>query len=403
MNNEIYYHGEEHKFFYQGAKDRISNLNFYLSAIVQYDVFHFSNAHALYFLREYDFHNCELGVNNKNSFSKTIMKYLFQCIIHRKNRIIRNILVSLPKPMLYFALMGVRKYLPERWDIQLLKSMGKKIVYSNNSCQDGVSQSSFRKWSPDPICDSCIWRDNPDICSDEKNLKWGALRNSLADYQITLGGNRVDYNDDPRVHEVPQFYCLDHEYWKPDLLIPSNYLLALPQDTIKIFHAVGNFDSRTEAATQKNIKSTHIYIPLIERLKKEGYPVELIFFKDVPNRNLRYYMAQADIVVDMLTYGWFGATVREALMLGKPCICFLRPEWIESMRAEVPDYVAELPVVQATPQTIEAVLKDLIENPEKRKEIGIRSREFAVKWHSAEAGAARMDAVYSSLLDGNHG
>ena len=40
----------------------------------------------------------------------------------------------------------------------------------------------------------------------------------------------------------------------------------------------------------------------------------------------------------------------------------------------------------------------IIEHPEKREEIGRRSREFAVKWHSAEAGARRFDQIYSELL-----
>ena len=67
------------------------------------------------------------------------------------------------------------------------------------------------------------------VCSDEKNLAWGKLRNSLADYQVTSGGNRADYNDDPRVHEVPEFYCLDPSFWSPDLLIPTNYRLPSPR------------------------------------------------------------------------------------------------------------------------------------------------------------------------------
>jgi glycosyltransferase involved in cell wall biosynthesis len=215
-----------------------------------------------------------------------------------------------------------------------------------------------------------------------------------------LGGNRKDYNDDPRVHEVPQFYCLDPKIWSPELLIPSNYRLPIPTETVKIYHSVGNYESRTEATTQRNIKSTHIYLPLIDQLKAEGHNVELIFFHDLPNKSVRYYQAQADIVVDMLTYGWFGANVREAMMLGKPAICFLRPEWLESMRREIPEYVDELPVISATPQNVYEILVDLVKHPEKRREIGRRSREFAVKWHSAEAGARRLDRIYNGLLNG---
>jgi glycosyltransferase involved in cell wall biosynthesis len=99
----------------------------------------------------------------------------------------------------------------------------------------------------------------------------------------------------------------------------------------------------------------------------------------------------------MLTYGFFGANVREAMMMGKPCVCYLRQEWLETMRREVPEYVEELPVISATPASIKMILTDLIIHPEKRKEIGEKSREFAVKWHSADAGAKRMIQIYEEL------
>jgi glycosyltransferase involved in cell wall biosynthesis len=289
---------------------------------------------------------------------------------------------------------------PVGWDIQLLKRLGKKIVYSNTSCHDGVTQSSFRRWGPVPVCDICRWRAVPEMCSDARNHAWGRLRNRLADYQITCGGNRVDYNDDPRVHEVPQFYCLDPSFWHPDLLVPTNYRLPLPSTTVRIYHAVGNYDVRSDTATGQNIKSTHIYIPVVEQLKREGYDCELIFFQDVPNRQLRYYQVQADIVVDMLTFGFFGATIREALMLGKPAVCYLRPEWLAQIAREVPDFVAELPVVSATPETVSQVLRELIEQPERRRELGRRGRAFALKWFSDEAGGRRLDEIYRALLSG---
>ena len=165
---------------------------------------------------------------------------------------------------------------------------------------------------------------------------------------------------------------------------------------MRIYHAVGHFQKRTAAG--RNIKSSHIYLPLIERMKAEGYDVELSFVHDVPNRDVRFIQVQADIVVDMLTFGWFGSNVREAMMLGKPVVCYLRPEWLERMRREIPDYIDELPIVSATPETVEDVLKDLVRDPERRRELGERGRRFALKYHSAEAGARRMDQIYRELL-----
>ena len=58
-------------------------------------------------------------------------------------------------------------------------------------------------------------------------------------------------------------------------------------------------------------------------------------------------------------------------------------------------------MVSATPETAYETLHDLIDSPERRREIGRRSREFAVKWHSADAGARRLEEVYLSLMAGD--
>ena len=346
-SDELYFHGEDFKFSYSSWKDRLDHILFFLKAMFRYDIFHF-----------YGVYGAEV----------------------------------LPRAYLPFF-----RYLPSGWDVKVLKLLGKKVVYTITANIDGVAKSSRLSWGSEKLCDICVFNDRPDICSDERNLAWGKLRNSLADYMVTIGGNRLDYNDDPRVHDVPEFWCLDPDYWNPDLLVPANHKLPFPVATVKIYHAVGNFELRSDK-DNRNIKSTHIYLQVIQRLKAEGYNVELVFIQGLPNRQVRYYQVQADIVVDMLSVGSFGANVREAMMLGRPVVCYLRPEWLENMRRDVPEYVEELPVVIANPSTVYEILKDLIEHPEKREEIGRRSREFAVKWHSADAGARRMDQVYSELM-----
>lgn len=349
--NHIYYHGED---FLLGEDVPLSLegvLGFYLSSLYGYDVFHFSNAHGIAF-----------GWGMQSAAAQRFEMHA---------------------------------------EIHLLKALGKKIVYSNNGCLDGVSQTAFSKWGPESVCAICPWQHEPAVCSDERNLSWGKFRNSVADYQCTLGGNRADYNDDPRVHEAPEFYCLDPELWRPDIEIPGQYRLPpLPEGGVRLYHAVGHRDERTRS-DGVNIKSSHVYLPLIERLRAEGLVLDLIEPTGIPNKEVRFLQAQADIFLDMLTFGWFGANIREAMMLAKPVICFIRPEWLESVREEIPQYADELPIVSATPHTVEAVLRDLIAHPDKRREIGRRSREFALKWHSASAAGKRFDQIYSALLAGD--
>lgn len=348
--NRMYYHGEDYSFRYGGPIDTMKQLIFFVKALRDYDIFHFSGAHRLHFGPALD------EIFNRFADHPAI--------------------------------------------IRLLKKLNKKIVYTNNGCMDGVSRTAFSQWKPFNTCSICQWRNRNDICSDAKNLQWARLRSELIDFQILSGGNRVDGNLDPHVHEVPEFYCLDEKFWYPELNIPTNYKLPINEGVFKVYHSVGDFNLRTDSISQRNIKCTHIIVPLIEKLKSDGMKIELIFFNSVPNQELRFYMKQADVVVDMLTYGWFGANIREAMMLGIPTVCFIRPEWLDSVRRELPGYADELPVISATPDTIEDVLRDLQSNPEKRKEIGRRSREFAVKWHSPARAAFVMDQVYRRLLQG---
>lgn len=346
--NAIYYHGEDFRFDRTGRLATIDEFLFFLLAAAWYRVFFFSGMGGLLFGGK---------------------------VPHLLRRFGKGA------------------------DVRFLRWLGRRIMYSHNGCQDGVSQTSFSRWGPHNTCAICSWKDRPDVCSDERNLAWGRFRNALADYQVANGGNRIDYNLDPRVHEVPQFYCINKENLRPDLTVPDKYRLTFRPQTVKLYHAVGHYDVRA-GALRETVKSTHIYLPLIDRLRAEGRDVELLFFKDVPNRDIRYYQVQADIVLDMLTFGFFGSTAREAMMLGKPVVCFLRPEWLETMRQEIPEYVDELPIVSATPETVYDVVLDLIDHPAKRVEIGRKSREFAVRWHSSDAAGRHFDVLLQQVMAG---
>lgn len=346
---QIYYHGQDYHLGGNIPNNTGGGLAFYVSALYKYDIVHFSNAHGISF---------GWGADEvlTTKFGKQAVATLF-------------------------------------------KQLGKKVAYTNNGCHDGVSQTTFSKWGPDSPCSTCRWQNEPLVCCDKRNLAWGRFRNSVADFQCNLGGNRADYNADPRVHEVPEFYCLDPNVWRPDLEIPKQYHLPeLKDGGVRVYHAVGHRSERTRR-DGANIKSSHIYLPLIEKLRNEGIQIDLIEPTGVPNLEVRFLQAQADIFLEMLTYGWFGANAREAMMLGKPVVCFIRPEWLEDVRREIPAYAEELPIVSATPETVETVLRDLIDDRARREKIGRRSRAFAVKWHSAKSGARRLDEIYSRLLN----
>lgn len=279
-----------------------------------------------------------------------------------------------------------------------LKKLGIKIGYTVSGCNSGVSQTSFRKWSKAgkdlPTCDTCIWQDNHDICSDKKNLSWGKIIEKNCDLIASEFLPALDYLDNQKSIFTPLTTCLPNNYISCLEKTPEKHLIEKKDDEILIYHAVGNYKLRSNDT--KNIKGTPYVIEAIDRLKKAGYNVNLIFVTDIPNKEIIYYQMQADIIIDQLHFGRYGATAREGMMLGKPVVGYFAKHEFNPNR-EISFY-DEVPIVNATEKTIYEVLKSLINNNSLRKEIGQRSRDFAMKWHSPDACAKRFEETYQQRL-----
>jgi hypothetical protein len=280
-------------------------------------------------------------------------------------------------------------------DFLRLRHLGIKIGYSVCGCHDGVAQSSVKAWSG--ACDRCVWQNQPQVCADDASLAWGHKVHMMCDLVATEGFPALDWQGKGgKQFREPLTTALDPEFWRPDLEVPEKYRLPRMPGELIVYHGVGNAALRTRNG--RDLKGSGATIAAIERLRGEGVPVRLEFVTNVPNREVRFIQAQADIIVDQLNYGRYGAQAREGMMLGKPTICYLNRN--EPTGAEQLESLAACPLVSATEQTIYEVLKDLLSSPTKRREIGEESRRFALRWHSADACAERFEAVYDRLMAG---
>jgi glycosyltransferase involved in cell wall biosynthesis len=277
-------------------------------------------------------------------------------------------------------------------DFIRLKQQGVKIGYSVSGCLDGVAQSSVHAWSG--ACDRCIWQDNPTICSDTGNLAWGHKVQTFCDLVATEGFPGLDYQNTAKCFREPLTTALDPDFWRPDLDIPEKLRLPRRPGELIVYHGVGNFSAR--AGKGRNLKGTGAVLAAIDRLRGEGVDVRLEFVTDRPNTEARFIQAQADIIVDQLNYGRYGATAREAMMLGKPTICFMHPD--EPATAAELDSIRTCPLVSASEASVYDALKALLSSPERRTALGREGREFALRWHSAAACAERFERVYDGLM-----
>lgn len=278
------------------------------------------------------------------------------------------------------------------WDFLEWKRRGALIGYSTSGCLDMVSQSTFRRWSGN-MCDICPWQAKPLVCSDEKNLSWGWKVAALADLISLETDVRLDARRARNVFHEPLTYALDPEFWRPGLEIPPEFVQARERpDEVLVYHGVGNYRERLREG--RNVKGTPAVLRTIETLQAEGVPIRLMFMREVPNAQNRYFQAQADIIVDQLNYGRYGAIAREGLMLGRPVVGAVRKDEAFGPPSRC---IAESPIVHATEETVVDVLRDLATDPARRAALGAASRAYAEKWWSADILAARFEKVYDHL------
>jgi hypothetical protein len=277
------------------------------------------------------------------------------------------------------------------WDILEWKRRGTLIGYSHTGCLDGVSQTAFRAWSP-TACASCVWRDRPDICSDSRNLAWGRKVTSLVDLFCTETDPPLDYKNSPNAFRPPLTYALDPDIWRPDLVVPDEMKRSRKPGEIVVYCALGNQATRSKDG--RNVKGTGAVQAAIDQLRAEGINIRLDFVHDVPSIDNRFIQVQADIIVDQLNYGRYGALAREGMMLGKPVIGRVNKNDGDKPATQC---ILETPIVHADETSVVDVLRDLALDASKRAAIGRASREHAIKWWSADRLAERFEQVYDHI------
>ncbi|MDH2382195.1 hypothetical protein [Bradyrhizobium sp. CER78] len=169
-------------------------------------------------------------------------------------------------------------------------------------------------------------------------------------------------------------------YWPIDLDKLSYVGTSVEVDgrPLRIFHAPNHGWA----------KGSQYLIAAVDKLRAEGVAIELDMVSGVPNDVVLSRMADCDVVVDQLLIGWHGYTALESMARGKPVICYIRD------RAELVDAEA-CPIISANPDTIERVLRELVERPRvELADLGRRSRGYVERNYSVSAVAARLGELY---------
>lgn len=264
-------------------------------------------------------------------------------------------------------------------ELKFLKERGKKIIMSWWGCDLRTEDVDIvYKYS---TCNECL-EYNKKSCKSPEKIERIKKAFKYADIHLSSGDLVASYKDVKWIDNT-----IDCNEWRPFKYneIPEEFRLP-KTDKIRVYHSFGNSDIRGDVKGSYEIKKA------VEKLISEGHKIEFVFFDRVSNKNLKYFQAQADIVVDQLKSGWHGSTAVECLSVGKPVIVYIRPEVKDILP---PD--REYPLIHATIDNIYSALKDLLDHKEKIKEIGKKSRKYALKYHHYTNIAKQIEIIINDL------
>ena len=144
------------------------------------------------------------------------------------------------------------------------------------------------------------------------------------------------------------------------------------------------------APTKRNLKGTEPIIEAVNQLKASGLSFDFQLIEGMDHQETMKLIAAADIVIDQLRIGSYGFLSSEAMALGKPVICYIR----EDLKTKYP---ADLPIVYANPDNITTVLRDLMNHPNRWKDLGLRGRTYVQNHHETQKVIKQYIDIYRRL------
>lgn len=141
------------------------------------------------------------------------------------------------------------------------------------------------------------------------------------------------------------------------------------------------------------LKGTELVEPVAVSLADRG----LISYRPLvglPRTQMAEAYASADILLEQFRLGSYGATAVEAMAAGRVVVGHVLP----SVRAHVQGTTGlELPIVEATPDSLGDVIESLIADPDRMHALGTLGQEFVSTVHDGRLSAASLSAHWLDL------
>lgn len=178
-------------------------------------------------------------------------------------------------------------------------------------------------------------------------------------------------------------HMLPEARWQPNL-VPLGEAQAMPPGPSLVV---------SHAPTRRELKNTAELQHVVDRIRRDDPRLVLDLIDNVPHVQCLARKARSHVTFDHMQ-GYYGMSSLESMALGRPIIAGLTDHTRDVIREELG--CQELPWLQATTEAaLEAVLRQLLREPEALEARGRQARQFMERhWHPARI-AAMLAAVYA--------
>lgn len=130
--------------------------------------------------------------------------------------------------------------------------------------------------------------------------------------------------------------------------------------------------------SSSKIKGTELMLSTLQALDASGV-IAFRALSGVTHDKMPEQYGAADIVIDQLRVGNYGVAACEALAAGRLVVSHVSEEVRRTVSAVTGD---DLPIVEATAETLDEVLRDIAANPESYRRVAERGPEFVRRHHT---------------------
>lgn len=138
-------------------------------------------------------------------------------------------------------------------------------------------------------------------------------------------------------------------------------------------------------------KGSKYVIASIEELKNR-YDIEFILVQKKTQKEAFEIYKRADIIIDQFFAQTYGVFAVEAMAMGKPVMGYISDE----IKKTFPE---TMPIVSATIDNLTDVLEGLIQDGNKRRELGIAGRKYVEKYHDYRKVAQMQLDIYNNRIE----